>query len=83
MEKSDIIATEIKLERIYEMLTLENRMQYLEYHRNFILFDLNRYNNKINKKNRQCKCNGELLLHKKDKKMTAKINIVANVIPNI
>lgn len=33
--------------------------------------------------NRQCKCNGELLLHKKDKKMTAKINIVANVIPNI
>ena len=39
LDKSNIISIGIEPKKVYEKLPLENRMQYLEYHRNFIFLD--------------------------------------------
>ena len=39
LEKSNYISIGIEPKRIYEKLPLENRLHYLEYHRNFIFLD--------------------------------------------
>lgn len=39
LDKSNIISVGIEPKRIYEKLPIENRVQYLEYHRNFIFLD--------------------------------------------
>ncbi|WKZ75343.1 MAG: HNH endonuclease signature motif containing protein [Vicingaceae bacterium] len=39
LDKSNIISVGIEPKRIYEKLPVENRVQYLEYHRNFIFLD--------------------------------------------
>ncbi len=39
LDKSNIISIGIEPKRIYEKLPVENRLQYLEYHRNFIFLE--------------------------------------------
>ena len=39
LDKSNIISIGIEPKKVYEKLPLENRMQYLEYHRNYIFLD--------------------------------------------
>lgn len=39
LDKSNIVSIGIEPKRVYDRLPLENRIQYLEYHRNFIFLD--------------------------------------------
>ncbi|MBP7174116.1 MAG: HNH endonuclease [Cloacibacterium sp.] len=39
LDKTNIISIGIEPKRVYEKLPIENRVQYLEYHRNFIFLD--------------------------------------------